>query len=274
MQPWTFERIGPAPHIAVDHIGRGELVLFMHGIGGNRTNWHDQLPAFAEHFHAVAWDARGYGDSDDYEGPLDFTDYANDAVRVLDHFGAAKAHLVGLSMGGRIAMDFADRYADRVLTLTLCDTHLGFSHFSEEKKAEFIRLRKEPLVNGQEPRDMAPGVARTLVGPKASPEVLQRLVDSMARLHKESYIKSIEATVRTDTHDGLERIRVPTHVVVGGGDRLTPPEMAEKIVARISGAVLTLIPDAGHLSNIEEPQIFNDAALSFLLKHRSAAGPR
>src|SRR5262249_33618582 len=74
MTPWTTERIGPAPHLSVDHMGTGELLVLLHGIGGNKRNWHDNLPALAAHRHTVAWDARGYGESDDYEGPLAFTD--------------------------------------------------------------------------------------------------------------------------------------------------------------------------------------------------------
>lgn len=267
-QPWESVRIGPEPHISVDHMGSGELVVFMHGIGGNKRNWHDNLPAFAEHFHAVAWDARGYGESDDYEGPLVFSDFSHDLARVLDHFGAKKAHIVGLSMGGRIAMDFAERYPERIHTLTLCDTHRGFSHFTEEKKHEFIRLRKEPLVNGGEPKDIAIPVAKTLVGPKASQDAFDKLVDSMTRLHKWSYIKSIEATVLTDSHDKLSEIAVPTHVVVGGDDRLTTPEMAQEITGMIPGAILTVIPDAGHLVNIEKPAEFNRAVSAFILNRK------
>lgn len=265
------ERIGPAPAICVDHAGRGDLLVFMHGIGGNRTNWSDQLPRFAEHFHTVAWDARGYGGSDDYDGPLDFSDYARDLARVLDYFGADKAHVAGLSMGGRVAMDFAEKFPERLLTLSLIDTHLGFANLSEEKKAEFIRLRKEPLVSGKEPKDIAGPVARTLVGPNASPEAFQRLVDSMSALHKESYIKSIEATVRAEGHARLHEITVPTHVIVGAEDRLTPPAIAREIAAQIPGARLTVIEDAGHLVNIEQPQAFNEAALSFLLEHARVA---
>jgi 3-oxoadipate enol-lactonase len=265
------ERIGAAPAICVDHAGDGELLVFMHGIGGNRTNWRDQLPVFAEHFHAVAWDARGYGGSDDYDGPLDFSDYTRDLVRVLDHFGAAKAHLAGLSMGGRIAMDFAEKYPERLLTLTLIDTHAGFANMSEEKKAEFIRLRREPLVSGKEPRDIAEPVARTLIGASASPEAFQRLVDSMAALHKESYIKSVEATVRAESQKRLHEIAVPTHVMVGAEDRLTPPSTAREIANTIPGARLTVIADAGHLVNIEQPAAFNEAALAFLLEHKEVA---
>jgi len=260
-------KIGPAPRVAVEHAGKGDVVVFLHGIGGNRMNWHDQIAAFAPHFHALAWDARGYGDSDDYEGPLKFSDYADDLARVFDHFGAQRAHVIGLSMGGRIAMDFAARYPDRLLTLTLCDTHKGFAGFSDEKKKAFIASRKEPLLAGKEPKDIAEPVARTLVGPNASETAFQRLVDSMCRLHKQSYIKSIEASVMMDVCNDLGAIRVPTHVIVGSEDRLTTVEMARELTAEIPGAELTIIDDAGHLVNIERPLEFNEAALSFLHRH-------
>jgi 3-oxoadipate enol-lactonase len=126
----TIEKISGSPRIAIEYAGTGEPVLFMHGIGGNRRNWRDQIPAFAKQFKAIAWDARGYGDSDDYDGPLDFHSYADDAVRVLDHLGVEKINLCGLSMGGRIAMDFAARHAGRLKTLMLCDTHKGFAGMS------------------------------------------------------------------------------------------------------------------------------------------------
>lgn len=272
-QPWTTERIGPAPFISVDHMGSGELLIFLHGIGGNKRNWHDNLPAFGEHFHAVAWDARGYGESDDYDGPLHFSDFSKDLLRVIDHFGAKKAHIVGLSMGGRIAMDFAEKHQDRIATLTLCDTHRGMSHFPPEKKAEFLRLRKEPLMNGGGPKDIAHPVAKSLSGPNISQDAYDKLVDSLSRLHKESYIKSLEASVMTDTHDRLGEIAVPTHIVVGSEDRLTNVDMARQLNAMIAGSALTIIDDAGHLPNIEKPREFDAAVLGFLvpLKGKYAA---
>lgn len=134
---------GP-PRLAIDHMGSGPFLMFLHGIGGNRANWRDQLPVFAEDFHAASWDARGYGDSDDYDGPLDFGDFAADLVRVLDHFGVARAHLCGLSMGGRILQDFVARFPDRVAALVLCGTTPGFDvSMTPEKKAEFVRLRTQ-----------------------------------------------------------------------------------------------------------------------------------
>lgn len=264
MAPWKTTYVGGAPRIALDHMGAGDLLVLMHGIGGNKRNWCDNLPAFAAHWHAVAWDARGYGDSDDYAGPLVFADFSHDLARVLDHFKAEKAHIVGLSMGGRIALDFAALYPDRLLSLTLASAHRGFSHLSDEKKREFIRLRKEPLVNGAETSDIAVPVARSLAGPNASQASFDALVDSISRLRKDSYIKTIEASVLAESHGRLGDIRVPTHVIVGAEDRLSTPDMCAEMAKMIPGARLTVVPDAGHLVNIEKPVEFNAAAIEFI----------
>jgi 3-oxoadipate enol-lactonase len=261
----TTELIGPKPRIAVDRMGRGDLVVFMHGIGGNRTNWRDQLPAFAPHFHAVAWDARGYGASDDYDGPLHYEDFCTDLLRVLDHFAARRAHLVGLSMGALIAQDFHGRHPDRVASLVLCDTRPGYeAAFDPKQREEFLRLRLKPLLEGKEPRDIGPSVAKTLVSPKSSPESFQRLVDSIAMLHKESYIKALEARGSWKPVFDPAKVKVPTLVLVGADDTLTPPAMAREIAERIPGARFEVIADAGHLTNIEKAAEFNRLVLGFL----------
>ena len=270
MSKWNTEHTTGSPRIAIDHTGSGPFVLFTHGIGGNRTNWHDQLPVFGENFHAASWDARGYGASDDYDGPLDFADFSRDLVRVLDHFHSAKAHLVGLSMGGLIAFDFHATHPERVATLTICDSMPGMSGLSDEGRREFIRIRQEPLLSGKEPRDIAPIVAQTLVGKSAQPGSFERLVASMSALHKDSYLKTIVATTNYARKLELENIRVPTHIVVGDEDTLTPPAMSRAMASRIPGARLSIIRGAGHLSNIEQPAAFNAATLPFLLEHRAA----
>src|SRR5262249_28466770 len=169
----------------------------------------------------------------------------------------------------RIALDFAALYPDRLLTLTLCATHRGFSHFSEAKKSEFIRLRKEPLISGGEPKDIAVPVAKSLAGPNASKESFDVLVDSISRLHKESYIKSVEAWVMAESHGKLADMGVPTHVIVGAEDRLSTAEMCTELAKMIPGARLTVIADAGHLVNIEKPAEFNDAAIDFIRSSRT-----
>lgn len=258
---------GGGPAIALDVVGDGPLLLFLHGIGGNRTNWREQLAHFGARFTAAAWDARGYGlsDDDDPATPRDHAAYAEDLLRVVEHFGAAQAHLCGLSMGGRIAMEFAVRNPGRVASLILADTHLGFGHFPVAEQDAFIAMRRGPLDAGVTPRDMAPPVARSLMGPDAGPAVFDRLVESMAALRPASYIHAIECMVRSDRFDALDAIAAPTLVLAGDGDRLTPPEMGRAIAARIPGARFAVVPGAGHLSNIEAPAMFNALVDEFLV---------
>jgi 3-oxoadipate enol-lactonase len=265
----THERILSNPAISIDRAGAGEFLILMHGIGGNRSNWTDQVHAFAPHFRTVAWDARGYGESDDYDGPLDFSDFARDLVRVLDHFEVERAHLCGLSMGGRIAQDFYALFPKRVKTLTLVATFTGFKNFTPEERQRFVDLRKKPLVEeGKEPKDIAPVVAKTLIGPHASEKQYERLVASMAALHKESYIKTVEATTLFDRTPDLGNIAVPTLLIFGENDALTKPEMGRSMADKIPGCEFHVIPRAGHLVNIEQPDAFNGIVLEFLLRHQ------
>ena len=261
-------RIGPEPNIAVDYMGQGPLVVFLHGIGGNRTNWHDQLPIFAKHFTAATWDARGWGDSDDYDGPLRFGDVCDDLCRVLDHFGSTSAHLVGLSMGGMIVQEFAARNPNRVGAMVLVDTNNG--SMSEAEIESFVKMRREPLLAGKEPKDIADGIARKLVSPSASEEMVKRLADSIAALHKESYIKAIETVAHFEGPD-LSTLRTPSLVIVGSDDTLTPPSVHREMVEQLVQARYLEIPDAGHLSNMEKPAEFNQAVLNFLFGQRDRA---
>ena len=252
------------PKLAFDHIGDGEVVLFLHGIGGNRTNWRKQLPAFAVNYRAVAWDARGYGHSDDYDGPLDFSEFAHDIIRLQDHLGVTTSHSVGLSMGGRIALDFLTFYPNRASSLILSGTRASFVQRTDIERAEFLRLRKRPLVeDNKEPRDIASTVAHSLMGRRSTPAHFDQLVESISTLHKQSYIKTIEASTYYDRSAALEAIHVPTLLVYGGDDRLNRPEVGREIAAQIEGSRFVEIPDAGHLCNNEAPEEFNDAVLSF-----------
>ena len=268
-------RTAGQPALAYDVIGEGETVIFLHGIGGNRTNWRRQLPVLARAgFRAVAWDARGYGGSEDYDGPLEFSEFSADLARFLDHLDVDRAHLVGLSMGGRILQDFHAKHAGRILTLTLCATMPGFARtVSRESREEFIRLRKQPLVEGRTPREMAPGVARTLLGPKAEPEHFEELVASIAAVHPESYIKTIEATATYEQDVALADIACPTLLLFGEADTLARPEFGRRMHAEIPGSEFVLLPATGHLLNIEQPDVFNRLVLDFLDRHRVRPSP-
>lgn len=98
--------VGPSPRIAVDYLGAGQHIIFLHGIGGNRLNWARAMAALSPQFLVMARDARGYGASDDYLGALTDDDFIADFARVLDYFEIDQCHIVGLSMGVSIAIDF------------------------------------------------------------------------------------------------------------------------------------------------------------------------
>ena len=257
-------RIAGAPAIAVDVAGTGPLLIFLHGIGGNRGNWADQLAHFGRRFTAVAWDARGYGDSDDGEA-LAFTDFADDLARVVDHFGAP-AHLVGLSMGGRIALDFWRRYPAQVASLTLADTSAGSAETAAPERIEaFLALRRKPLLDeGKTPADIAPGIVAALTGPNVGDAARQRLLDSHAALRAAPYLRTLEAVTRFTDFPPFDSIAVPVLVIVGGEDRIATPAYAATLAAALPNARLVVIPGAGHVSNIEDPQAFNAALDAFL----------
>jgi 3-oxoadipate enol-lactonase len=265
-----LERIGPSPRIAVEWTGDGPLALYLHGIGGNRTNWRTQLPAAAGiAFRAAAWDARGYGDSDDYDGALDFADFAADLDRILEHFGVRRAHLIGLSMGGRIALDYYRRQPERVATLTLASTSAGMPS-SHEKREEFLRLRQKPLLDGKTPADIAESVAATLAGPNITSNQRAELIASLAALRRESYLKTLATVTRFDDFLSYADIRVPTLVIGGSEDRIATAATVQKQAAEIPDSRLVLLEGAGHLTNIERPAEFNRALLAFLADHRRA----
>ena len=264
-------RTGGAVAIAYDIEGSGPLVVFLHGIGGNRSNWEGQVAYFGAWFCAVAWDARGYGASDDPPQTLKFSEYADDLVRLLDHLKAERAHLVGLSMGGMILQDFYGRYADRVATLALVDTSAGFGSVSEEARRDFLARRLGPLERGLTPADIAPGVVEVLVAKNATADARQRMRASIEALRVEPYKQALHAIITTDFRSGLPRIKAPTLVLVGAEDVVTPPADAAFLAENIPGAALVTIPGAGHLTNIEKPEAFNAALETFLNRHASRA---
>ena len=247
--------VGPSPRLALSVAGEGDLVLFLHGIGGRRQNWDAQLAFFSKHYKAVAWDARGYGDSEDYEGPLDFTVFSADVLRVLDHFGARKAHLVGLSMGGRIARNFALRHPERLHSVALANTSPGFGVMGPEKVREFVEQRR---------RLDPPAQAKRLMGPDAPRAAYETLVASLLAVHRESYMKTVEASVAQDLAAPIEKINVRTLVITSTHDTLYPLTVGEDMARRIPRARLAVIEGAGHLSNLEKPDEFNHLVLDFL----------
>ncbi|HEV3011586.1 MAG TPA: alpha/beta fold hydrolase [Burkholderiales bacterium] len=232
-------------------------MLFLHGIRGNRRNWAGQIQFFSRGFKAAAWDARGYGDSDDYEGPLQFEYFTGDVLRLAEHFKEQKFHLVGLSMGGRIARNVALRAPERLHSLVLISTNPGFDAMSSEHIKRFVTER----------RNSTPQTLRRLLGSRPNHAAYTELLDSVSRIHEVSYQKALEASVAQDRAAPIEQIRVPTLVIAGEEDTVYPPELAREMARRIPGAELLMLERTGHLANLEQPERFNKTVFDFLSRH-------
>lgn len=253
------------PRIAYTHCGEGTPLIFLHGIGGSRHNWRHQLAHFATHYQTVAWDARGYGESDDYEGPCRFEDFSSDLLRLLTHLGAEQAHLVGLSMGGRILMDFVDRYPQYVRSMVIAASFPSFGQtLTAEQQQDFMRKRRDPLQSGAQMSDMAPVLLTSLLGPNATAAAREEALRSMAQLRPGSYLKVLEATLQFDRTRQLARSRRPTLLLYGECDTLVTAAAGREVQTLVPHAQTHVIPGAGHLLNLEAPSAFNEAVERFL----------
>ena len=246
--------------------GKGDPVIFLHGIGGNKRNWDDNLEYFAHKFQLITWDTRGYGDSEDYYGPFNFGDVVEDLNKVLLDLKIETINLVGLSMGARIACWFYEKYPNKVKTLVLCDTNLGSGGFSKKEKEEFVALRTKPFEQGIGIEQFSPMIAKSLIGDTNNKNALNKLISSLNLLRKESYIKTVKSFISEDWLNNFSKIEVPCLVMVGELDDLTPPSVAKEIDALIPNSQLKIVEGAGHLINIEKPMIFNEYVLKFLCK--------
>jgi len=178
-------------------------------------------------------------------------------LRVAEYFKVRKLHLVGLSMGGRIARNVALRAPERVHSLVLISTHPGFDSLSTDRVTQFVTER----------RSRTPQTLKQLLGSGASRAAYEELLDSVSRIHEASYQKTLEASVAQDRAAPVERISVPTLVIAGEEDTVYPPELARDMARRIPGAELLMLERTGHLANLEQPERFNEAVLDFLSRH-------
>ena len=210
----VIKRIGD---IAVHVCGAGPTLLFLHGIGGNARNWIPNLEYFGQGYTAAAWDARGYGAS---SGVVErFEQFADDAAAVIAALGTP-AHVVGLSMGGRIALDLVHRYSDCVNSLTLANTSAGSRETAApEKVAAFLATRLKPLVeDGMSPADIAETIVKGIEGPNISPMARAALIDSHRRLRTEGYVAAMRAVTGFSGFPDFADIAVPTLVLTASED--------------------------------------------------------
>ncbi len=250
--------------LGYDVRGQGIPVLWIHGFPLGRWLWDPQVGALADVARSIAMDLRGFGGSSAPQGPYTMETYADDLRRLLDALGIEQAVLVGLSMGGYVAFAFYAAYPDRVRALILADTRhqadTPEGRASRYALIERIRLEGTPAaVEAFLPRLFGATTQRE------RPELMETLRRKMQANPAAGLIGALQAMAeRPDRTALLPAIRVPTLVIVGEEDAVTPPEVARQMAEGIPHARLVVIPHAGHLSNVEAPEAFNEAVRDFL----------
>jgi 3-oxoadipate enol-lactonase len=246
-----------------ERAGSGPTLLLLHGIGSNSRSFRHQLTALCDVFDVIAWDAPGYGRSDDPPQDCGLEYFADQAVALLDELNLSQAHLLGVSLGGVIAQLAYHRHPSRVQSLILVDTTPGGGAAPEPERSERVRQRLDALQR-LGPREMAKQRAPHLVSPSASPSLVAELADIMSEVRPAGYTTAAIALGATDLTSKLGDIHIPTLVIQGEQDAVVPLATARQLAAAIPNARLVVLPNAGHVSNQEQPAAFNAAVRSFL----------
>lgn len=260
------------PQISVNNVtlhytesGQGTPLLLLHGVGGSHEIWLPVIPELAKSHRVIAADHRGHGKSAKPRGSYSIRLFAEDWVALMEAFRIDRAHVLGLSMGGAIAMQLAAEHSQRVQSLVLVDTWA----FPHPDFLAMLRQRLEALATG----DLA-AYAEAVIPQLYSPEFIRAnpkaLADYRARatsLDPGTLRSSVQACMVHDMLGRLQTIKAPTLVLVGSEDRLLPPFHSEYLQRAIPGARLSVIKASGHFPHLERPREFFQAVTEFLASH-------
>lgn len=245
-------------------------VVLSHCLASSMVMWQPQLPALEAAFRVIRYDLRGHGRSDAPEGPYRLEMLAGDVVGLLDVLEIDRVHFAGLSIGGMIGQALGVHHQDRLLSLALCDT--------APRTPEEARPVLQKRIDAARKHGLASQVEETMArwfSPEfrqsGHPEV-ELIRQQVLKTPVAGYTGCLEAIKQLDYLERLAGITVPTLVIVGENDPGAPVAAAEAMQARIPGSKLVVIPEALHLSNIEQAENFNQALLSFLKACDSGSG--
>ncbi len=242
--------------------GGGPWLTLSHSLCCDVSMWQPQLAALEKHFTVLRFDTRGHGGSDAPAGAYTFDQLADDVLGLLDALKIGRTHFCGLSMGGMIGQHLALKAPGRIDRLVLADTTSRMPAEAQPLWAERIRIAEEKGMGAH----VQPTLERWFTAPwrAAHPEVMEKIGGLIRATPAAGYIGCAHAIARIDVTERLHGVKSPPLVIVGRDDVGTPPAMAEAIAAAIPGARLAVIPEASHLSNIEQADVFNRLLLDFL----------
>lgn len=239
-------------------------VVFIHGFPFNRSMWDGQVKVMPPGVRAITYDVRGHGESDVGDGQYLVEFFVDDLVALLGHLRVRQAVVCGLSMGGYIALRTVERCPELVKGLVLADTRSE----ADPNEGKIKRAASILAVKRDGARAFAEGFVKAVFAPRTF-ETDPQTVASVKKMIESNPPLGICGTLlalaaRTDTTAALPGIKVPTMILVGDSDVLTPPSASQQMHQKIAGSEIHVIPNAAHMSNLENPQVFNDRLLAFL----------
>lgn len=250
--------------LAYDDQGTGLPLVFLHAFPLNRSMWAPQVAVLSRRFRTIAPDLRGHGESDAPLWAFSLDHFADDVRALLDHLAIPQAVLVGLSMGGYVSLAFSRKYANRMKALVLADTRAQ----ADSPDGRTGRFHLAQAAYGQGTRAVAETMLPKLLGStslRTKPDLVEWVRNTIYGTPVSGIVVDLMAMAdRPDSVSHLRTITCPTLVVVGQEDAATPLTDAQLMAAEIPGARLSVIPAVGHLSNLEQPDIFNDLVGGFV----------
>ncbi|AXP82885.1 3-oxoadipate enol-lactonase 2 [Mariniflexile rhizosphaerae] len=252
-------------NLSYDDVGEGTIpIIFLHGFPFDKTMWQLQLRFFKDSYRLIACDIRGFGKSTDEKTSLSIDLFADDLIQFMDKLSIDKAIICGLSMGGFIALNAIKRFPQRFEALILCDTQcIADTAETKEKRYKTIdEIEAEGTANFNDGFIKSVFHKYSITNKKELVEQVRNVVFA----NSEHIIKKglVALAERSETCSFLDKITVPTLILCGREDEVTPLAQSELMKAAIEESVLCVIDNAGHLSNLEQPEEFNIHLHDFL----------
>jgi len=250
--------------IGFDAAGSGTPVVLLHGFPFNRTMWTEQIEALKGRHRVIAPDLRGHGETSVNTAPATTEEMARDISALMEKLNISRAAVCGLSMGGYVALALYRMFPLRARALVLADTRPGAD--TEEARANREAQAEKALKEGM--AGIADGMLPKLLSPKTvarNPAVVARVREMVVKTKPEGAAAALRGMAqRRDQTSFLSRIISPALILVGREDMITPLPESELMRREIGGSRLEVIEDAGHVSNLEQPESFNRALTKFL----------
>jgi 3-oxoadipate enol-lactonase len=249
-------------NVRIDGTPDAPWVVMAHGLATNLTLWDDLVEAIKDDYLCLRYDARGHGATPAMPGDYSFDLLVRDAIGLMDAMHIGKAHFVGLSMGGMVALGLAIGHPDRIASIAVCDARAQADEEYVEGWNHRIKIVSEGGMDALVERTLARWFTPAfLARPSAALDKMRRM---MAGTPRDGYCGCAAALKSLNYGGELNRIVAPTLLLVGAQDLGAPVEIVQGMQRSIRGARYVEIPEAGHISNIEQPTLFSAAVSGFL----------